>query len=128
MALAAVFGPSCRLQILLILLIGVRPATPLLKSPLFTKNTTIVAPQAIMTHKLPTTLIGGADIGMPFSLTGPKQGIESRETSEVLREPVAEFLGVAILIIFGAGVDCQVVLSMNSGVVPFPRGVSPMLT
>ncbi|KJA24023.1 hypothetical protein HYPSUDRAFT_136846, partial [Hypholoma sublateritium FD-334 SS-4] len=31
--------------------------------------------------------------------------------SEIIREPFAEFLGVAILIIFGAGVDCQVVLS-----------------
>ncbi|KAF9468647.1 aquaporin [Collybia nuda] len=41
---------------------------------------------------------------------------------EILREPVAEFLGVAILVIFGAGVDCQVILSMNSGVASFPRG------
>ncbi|KAJ7847165.1 aquaporin-like protein [Mycena leptocephala] len=32
-----------------------------------------------------------------------------------LREPFAEFLGVAILIIFGAGVNCQVLLSSASG-------------
>jgi len=39
-----------------------------------------------------------------------------------IREPMAEFLGVAILIIFGAGVDCQVVLSGNSNVAPSPKG------
>ncbi|KAJ7787258.1 aquaporin-like protein, partial [Mycena leptocephala] len=32
-----------------------------------------------------------------------------------LREPFAEFLGVVILIIFGAGVNCQVLLSSASG-------------
>jgi len=40
----------------------------------------------------------------------------------IIREAVAEFLGVAILIIFGNGVDCQVVLSMNPAVAAFPRG------
>ncbi|KAG5653111.1 hypothetical protein H0H81_002258 [Sphagnurus paluster] len=40
----------------------------------------------------------------------------------VIREPVAEFLGVCILIIFGTGVDCQVVLSSNTGVAPGPKG------
>ncbi|EPQ51046.1 aquaporin, partial [Gloeophyllum trabeum ATCC 11539] len=33
---------------------------------------------------------------------------------EYLREPAAEFLGTMILIIFGTGVDCQVVLSGNT--------------
>ncbi|KAI0690457.1 aquaporin [Cerioporus squamosus] len=41
---------------------------------------------------------------------------------EVLREPAAEFFGVMILIIFGAGVDCQVVLSANTGVASSPKG------
>jgi len=41
---------------------------------------------------------------------------------EMIREPVAEFLGVAILVIFGTGVDCQVVLSADSRVASFPRG------
>ncbi|KAG5643533.1 hypothetical protein DXG03_000725 [Asterophora parasitica] len=41
---------------------------------------------------------------------------------QVLREPVAEFTGVMILIIFGAGVDCQVVLSTNPAVASSPRG------
>jgi len=36
------------------------------------------------------------------------------------REP---FLGVCVLIIFGTGVDCQVVLSTNPNVSPSPRGV-----
>jgi aquaglyceroporin related protein len=43
--------------------------------------------------------------------------------SEMLREPFAEFLGVAILIIFGAGVNCQVLLSSVSGVSSSPKGV-----
>ncbi|KAJ7878048.1 aquaporin-like protein [Mycena leptocephala] len=38
-----------------------------------------------------------------------------RRYRERLREPFAEFLGVAILIIFGAGVNCQVLLSSASG-------------
>ncbi|KAF8073908.1 major intrinsic protein superfamily membrane channel protein [Lyophyllum atratum] len=39
-----------------------------------------------------------------------------------IREAVAEFLGVCILVIFGAGVDCQVVLSTNPGVASSPKG------
>lgn len=44
--------------------------------------------------------------------------------SEYIREPAAEFFGVMILIIFGAGVDCQVVLSANTNVASTPKGVS----
>lgn len=40
-----------------------------------------------------------------------------------VREPFAEFLGVCILIIFGTGVDCQVVLSGDTKVISSPRGV-----
>jgi len=40
----------------------------------------------------------------------------------VIREPVAEFLGVCILVIFGTGVDCQVVLSTNPRVSASPKG------
>lgn len=40
-----------------------------------------------------------------------------------IREPFAEFLGVAILIMFGNGVNCQVVLSVNPNVTPSPKGV-----
>ncbi|KAG8759970.1 hypothetical protein FRC12_009643 [Ceratobasidium sp. 428] len=39
-----------------------------------------------------------------------------------LREPAAEFLGTMILIIFGTGVDCQVVLSGNTAVASSPKG------
>ena len=46
---------------------------------------------------------------------------------EYLREPAAEFLGVMILIIFGNGVDCQVVLSANTTVASSPKGVSLLL-
>lgn len=41
---------------------------------------------------------------------------------QLLREPVAEFAGVAILVIFGAGVECQVVLSANLTVAASPKG------
>ncbi|KAG6860167.1 hypothetical protein C0995_014839 [Termitomyces sp. Mi166 len=43
---------------------------------------------------------------------------------QMLREPFAEFAGVMILIIFGNGVDCQVVLSGNSGVAASPKGTA----
>lgn len=36
---------------------------------------------------------------------------------------MAEFFGVMILIIFGAGVDCQVVLSSDTAVAPSQKGV-----
>ncbi|KAK7447700.1 hypothetical protein VKT23_013955 [Stygiomarasmius scandens] len=39
-----------------------------------------------------------------------------------MREYVAEFAGVMLLIIFGDGVVCQVVLSANEGVAPAPKG------
>ncbi|KAG8982659.1 hypothetical protein FRB93_007929 [Tulasnella sp. JGI-2019a] len=39
-----------------------------------------------------------------------------------LREPFAEFLGTFILIMFGAGVDCQVVLSTNIAVASSQKG------
>ncbi|KAL0960971.1 hypothetical protein HGRIS_005968 [Hohenbuehelia grisea] len=41
---------------------------------------------------------------------------------EHIREPMAEFLGVAILIIFGTGVVCQVVLGGNTGVASSEKG------
>jgi aquaglyceroporin related protein len=40
-----------------------------------------------------------------------------------IREYAAEFLGVMILIIFGNGVNCQVVLSTNTSVTSSPKGV-----
>ncbi|KAF7291875.1 hypothetical protein MIND_01212800 [Mycena indigotica] len=41
---------------------------------------------------------------------------------EYLREPFAEFLGVAVLVLFGAGVNCQVLLSSSTGVSSSPKG------
>ncbi|KAJ7594245.1 putative aquaporin 4 [Mycena floridula] len=41
---------------------------------------------------------------------------------QMLREPVAEFTGVMLLIIFGAGVDCQVTLSSIPTVASSQRG------
>ena len=45
----------------------------------------------------------------------------------MIREAAAEFTGVALIIIFGNGVDCQAILSMNDGVAAFPRGVSEVI-
>ncbi|KAK7690298.1 hypothetical protein QCA50_006955 [Cerrena zonata] len=41
---------------------------------------------------------------------------------EWIREPAAEFFGVMILIIFGNGVDCQVVLGSNTSISATPKG------
>ncbi|KAF7299691.1 hypothetical protein HMN09_00974600 [Mycena chlorophos] len=73
-----------------------------------------------------------------LSLDGSKEAHEHIETFEgehvtirpnwwspyrsVLREYVAEFLGVCILIIFGVGVDLQVVLSSSTAVAPSQKG------
>jgi len=42
---------------------------------------------------------------------------------QMIREPAAEFFGVMIIIIFGNGVDCQVVLSGDPGVASSAHGV-----
>ncbi|TFY80640.1 hypothetical protein EWM64_g3373 [Hericium alpestre] len=39
-----------------------------------------------------------------------------------IREPAAELLGTMVLILFGTGVDCQVVLGSNPAVAPTPKG------
>ncbi|KIP08611.1 hypothetical protein PHLGIDRAFT_34899 [Phlebiopsis gigantea 11061_1 CR5-6] len=41
---------------------------------------------------------------------------------DIICEPVAEFFGVMILVIFGAGVNCQVTLSNNLSVSASPKG------
>jgi len=42
---------------------------------------------------------------------------------EYIKEPFAEFLGTFILVMFGAGVNCQVVLSSSPNVASTQRGV-----
>ena len=44
--------------------------------------------------------------------------------SEIMREPMAEFAGVAVFLIIGTGVDCQVVLSTDPAIASSQRGVS----
>ena len=44
--------------------------------------------------------------------------------SEVIREPMAEFAGVAVFVMIGTGADCSVVLSTNTAVASSPKGVS----
>jgi len=41
---------------------------------------------------------------------------------EILREPAAEFFGTMVMILFGNGVDCQVVLSSSTKVSASPQG------
>ncbi|KAK7059503.1 aquaporin-like protein [Favolaschia claudopus] len=41
---------------------------------------------------------------------------------DMLREPIAEFLGAAILVIFGCGVNCSVLLSSAPGISSYPKG------
>lgn len=41
---------------------------------------------------------------------------------QTVREPMAELTGVAIFVLLGTGVDCQVVLSTNQGVASSPKG------
>lgn len=41
---------------------------------------------------------------------------------DMIRAPFAEFLGVAIIVIFGMGAICQTVLSQIPAVTPIPRG------
>lgn len=43
-------------------------------------------------------------------------------TSEVLREPAAEMLGTMMLVLFGNGVQCQVVLGGNTNVSASEKG------
>ncbi|KAF7334249.1 hypothetical protein MSAN_02386300 [Mycena sanguinolenta] len=57
----------------------------------------------------------------PQSALSRHQSALSRHR-DTLREYVAEFLGVAILVIFGAGVNCQVLLSSAAGVSSSPKG------
>ena len=41
-----------------------------------------------------------------------------------MREPMAEFAGVAVFVLIGTGADCQVVLSTNTAIASSPKGVS----
>ena len=42
----------------------------------------------------------------------------------MMREYVAEFAGVAVFLVIGTGVDCQVVLSTDTAIASSERGVS----
>lgn len=63
-----------------------------------------------------------------FHALPPLPGSGAGNTREKIREPAAEFLGVAIVVIFGAGAGCQVILSTVPGVSAFQRGVSSSIT
>ncbi|KJA25311.1 hypothetical protein HYPSUDRAFT_422260 [Hypholoma sublateritium FD-334 SS-4] len=55
-----------------------------------------------------------------FPSTRPKS--RWNKIRNVIRQPMAEFAGVAIFVMFGTAVDCQVVLSTNPGVAASPKG------
>ena len=42
---------------------------------------------------------------------------------QTIREPMAEFAGVAIFVLFGTGVNCSVALSKNQDIASSPKGV-----
>lgn len=70
------------------------------------------------------TRTGGLEYGTSSILLIAQAFVSHEPYREPIREYVAEFFGVMILIIFGAGVDCQVVLSGNTAVASSPKGVS----
>ena len=41
-----------------------------------------------------------------------------------MREPMAEFAGVAVFLVIGTSVNCQVVLSTDTAIASSQRGVS----
>lgn len=73
---------------------------------------------------IPSIQTVGPGSGTLYPVVSAMFCLLTSSSSEYLREPVAEFFGVMILIIFGNGVDCQVVLSGNTGVASSAKGVS----
>ncbi|KAJ2936973.1 hypothetical protein H1R20_g120, partial [Candolleomyces eurysporus] len=72
------------------------------------------------------TVISGSDAEAQIAVVGdntydPRSSTYRRILSAI-REPMAEFFGVALLIIFGAGSAASVVLSTNAGVSSSPKG------
>ncbi|KIM41552.1 hypothetical protein M413DRAFT_411376 [Hebeloma cylindrosporum] len=61
-------------------------------------------------------------VAFAFAPAEPKPKPLIRRIREAIREPMAEFIGVAIFVIFGAGADCQVGLSRNVNVSSSPKG------
>ncbi|KAI6042724.1 putative aquaporin 4 [Pisolithus marmoratus] len=53
---------------------------------------------------------------------GPQHPNKWSSIREYIREPAAEFFGTMILVIFGCGGNCQVVLSSNTAVSASPKG------
>lgn len=68
-------------------------------------------------------LTGGGTVGTSSGFALASLDLILWILSEYIREPAAEFTGVMLLIIFGTGVDCQIVLSTNPGVSGSPKGV-----
>jgi len=52
----------------------------------------------------------------------PKRLSRFGQIRQIMREPMAEFAGVAVFLVIGTGVDCQVVLSSNSAIASSPKG------
>ena len=44
-----------------------------------------------------------------------------------MREPIAEFAGIAVFVSLGTGVVCQITLSTNPAIASSPKGVSRVL-
>jgi len=54
--------------------------------------------------------------------SSPKRPSGWSKIREIMREPIAEFAGVAVFVIMGTGADCQVVLSTDTAIASSPKG------
>ncbi|KAK2460762.1 hypothetical protein APHAL10511_007232 [Amanita phalloides] len=70
----------------------------------------------------PLTFKDKSDIQHTERITSSRKLKKWWRYRQIIREAAAEFLGVMILVIFGNGVDCQVVLSADSVVAPSSKG------
>jgi aquaglyceroporin related protein len=52
----------------------------------------------------------------------PKRLSRLSQIREIMREPMAEFAGVAVFLVIGTGVDCQVALSTNQAIASSSKG------
>jgi len=82
---------------------------PQSSSASFTQGKSTLTPE----HQLPVSNSQPLSPRLPSGL---------RKIREIMREPMAEFAGVAVFLIIGTGVDCQVVLSTDPAIASSQRG------
>ncbi|KAF8902593.1 aquaporin-like protein [Gymnopilus junonius] len=81
------------------------------------------SPTSSFTHSKPGTPVTVTELPILTSYAPPPKPKSTwSRIREIIREPMAEFFGVALFVLFGTGVDCQVVLSTNKGIAAAPKG------